>query len=173
MRLTIGLMFALSVIAITPGQAAEIKRLEDELMAPCCYTQTIREHMSEVAEQMREEVTEFVLEGRPEREILRYYKTRYGEAILAVPDGLAGQVVFAVPVAAFGFAMATLGWLRANRLRLDSMQRNGRQFAGVLQRNWATKRLVPCRIESSGAASHFGVAPYLHQRVVSDKRRYP
>lgn len=111
MRLMMGWMLALSVIPITPGQAAEIKRLEEELMAPCCYTQTIREHMSEVAEQMREEVTEFVLEGQPEREILRYYKTRYGEAILAVPDGLTGQVVFAVPVAAFGFAMATLGWM--------------------------------------------------------------
>jgi len=36
----------------TPDQAKTIAELEDKLMAPCCYSQTIRVHMSMEAERI-------------------------------------------------------------------------------------------------------------------------
>ncbi len=47
---------------------------------------------------MRSEVTEMVMEGKSEPEIISYYKTEYGESILAVPDGRTGTVAFAIPI---------------------------------------------------------------------------
>lgn len=102
MRLTIALLLALITLplaaqSITPQQNAKIKHLERKLMAPCCYTQTISEHMSREAEQMREEVTQMVLAGKSEQEIIDYYKAKYGDIILVVPDGNSGIVLFTAP----------------------------------------------------------------------------
>ena len=101
MHATIVLLLALSAIPLTPQQDAKIKRLEDKFMAPCCYSQSIREHMSLEAEQMREEVTAMVVSGKSEQEIINYYKAKYGETILVVPDGMAGRLTFGIPVAVF------------------------------------------------------------------------
>jgi len=101
--------------ALTPtqDQAKTIAKLEDRLMAPCCYSQTIRVHMSMEAEQMREEVTDMVLAGKSEQDIIKYYKAKYGETILVVPDGTAGQIAFAIPVtvalSAFGLLAFGIG----------------------------------------------------------------
>ena len=86
-------------------------------MAPCCYTQNIREHMSQEAAQMREEVTQMVLAGRSDREILNYYKAKYGETILVVPDGIAGGLTFGIPVAATLLATGILIGLAVYRTR--------------------------------------------------------
>ena len=80
-------------------------------MAPCCYSQTIRVHMSMEAEQMREEVTGMVLAGKSEQDIIKHYKAKYGETILVVPDGKAGQIAYGVPVivALSAFGLFTIG----------------------------------------------------------------
>jgi cytochrome c-type biogenesis protein CcmH len=93
---------------LTPQQATEVQRVEESLLAPCCYSQSIGRHMSEEAQQMRREVTEMVAAGRSEKEILEHYKALYGQRILIVPDGRAGKILFALPVAAF---MACSGML--------------------------------------------------------------
>jgi len=95
----------------TPDQARTIVKLEDKLMAPCCYSQTIRVHMSMEAEQMREEVTNMVLAGKSEDDIIKHYKAKYGETILVVPDGKAGQIAYGVPVivALSAFGLLTIG----------------------------------------------------------------
>ena len=87
-----------SALTPTADQARTIVKLEDKLMAPCCYSQTIRVHMSMEAEQMREEVTDMVLSGKSEQDIIKYYKAKYGETILVVPDGKAGQIAYGVPI---------------------------------------------------------------------------
>jgi len=70
-------------------------------MAPCCYTQTIRDHDSQVAEEMREEVKAMVLSGKSEQEIITYYRTKYGETILVAPDGLSGRLLTSTPILIF------------------------------------------------------------------------
>ncbi len=70
---------------------------------------TIREHQSEVAEQMREKVTQMVVAGKSEKEIIAYYKTKYGETILVTPDGAAGTIVVAVPAVALALGLFLVG----------------------------------------------------------------
>jgi len=125
----------------TPDQTRTIVKLEDKLMAPCCYSQTIRVHMSMEAEQMREEVTDMVLAGKSEQDIIKYYKAKYGETILVVPDGKAGQIAYGVPivVALSAFGLLTFGIGRAldrRPLRASTSQANlaGSASPEVLER---------------------------------------
>ena len=85
----------------TSQQGKKIKEIEGRIMAPCCYTQTIRDHESQVAEEMREEVTTMVASGKSEQEIITYYRTKYGETILVVPDGISGGLLTFTPVMIF------------------------------------------------------------------------
>ena len=89
-------------------QSNRIRRIEGKLMAPCCYSQTIDVHDSEIAQQMRGEVTAMVMAGKSEQEVLDYDKTEYGESILAIPDGAAGTLVFSLPAYATLFAVLAL-----------------------------------------------------------------
>jgi cytochrome c-type biogenesis protein CcmH len=90
-----------NITSLTTAQRAEIKKVEEKLLAPCCYSQSIARHPSDIAEQMRAEVAEMVAEGKGETEILNHYRALYGERIIAVPDGKTGQLLFALPVGAF------------------------------------------------------------------------
>jgi cytochrome c-type biogenesis protein CcmH len=83
--------------ALTPQQHAEIRRVEDRLLAPCCYSQSVAEHMSPVAEQMRQEITAMVAAGESEPAIIDHYKAMYGERILIIPSGETGRILFTLP----------------------------------------------------------------------------
>jgi len=84
---------------LTPRQTAEIRRVEDRLLSPCCYTQPVSQHMSDVAAQMRGEITAMVVAGQDEEEIVGHYKAQYGERILVIPDGKTGTALFEMPAA--------------------------------------------------------------------------
>ena len=90
------LLLATSV-SLTPQQNAEVMRLDDSLLAPCCYTQPISQHRSDAAEQMRQQIAEMVASGMTETEIIEHYRQQYGDRILVVPDGNTGQVLFVLP----------------------------------------------------------------------------
>lgn len=74
---------------------------------------------------MREEVTDMVLAGKTEQNIIRYYKAKYGETILVVPDGEAGQFAFGVPItvtlSAFGLLLFGIGRMLRGRTVHHSM----------------------------------------------------
>jgi cytochrome c-type biogenesis protein CcmH len=61
------------------------REILDNLIAPCCWTQPVSQHYSEVAEKIRKEVHEMVAAGKSRDEILASYVSRYGERILAAP----------------------------------------------------------------------------------------
>lgn len=65
--------------------AARTREIEDSLMAPCCWSQPVSEHDSEISHQIRTEVREMVAAGRSNQEILDIYVARYGERILVTP----------------------------------------------------------------------------------------
>jgi cytochrome c-type biogenesis protein CcmH len=76
--------------AASPGPedgeiAAKAREIEDQLIAPCCWTQTVSQHYSEVSEQIRKEVRAMVEAGKSRDEILDHYVAKYGERILAAP----------------------------------------------------------------------------------------
>ena len=97
MYFAVALLLASVVQPLTPAQSREVERIEHRLVAPCCYTQSIADHMSAEAEQMRKEVAEMAAAGIGEAEIVRHYRDLYGERILIVPDGVLGRVAFLVP----------------------------------------------------------------------------
>jgi len=114
------LLFALNLAPLTRSQIDEIRRLEHRLMAPCCYSQTIDVHMSQEAFDMRSEVEAMVAAGKSESEIVAYYKAKYGETILVVPDGAAGKVAFAVPVLAALIGTIFLSWFLRRGIPVNS-----------------------------------------------------
>jgi cytochrome c-type biogenesis protein CcmH len=67
------------------GAEARARALEAKLMAPCCFTQTIDQHESEAAQQMRAELRVWLAGGLSDQQILDRYVARYGARILAVP----------------------------------------------------------------------------------------
>jgi len=128
-----------SAAPLTSRQTAEVNRLEESLLAPCCYSQSIARHMSPEAEQMRHEVTEMVTSGRSENEILEHYKALYGERILIVPDGRTGKILFSLPVVAFLVCSGMLFWLLRKMLKAKA----GSHSAGEWKQgypNWAAIR---------------------------------
>jgi cytochrome c-type biogenesis protein CcmH/NrfF len=71
--------------SLTAEKAREIREIEDNLIAPCCWSQPVSQHYSEEAEQIRNGVSQMVAAGKSRDEILNYYVARYGERILATP----------------------------------------------------------------------------------------
>jgi len=83
---------------LTEAQRARAEALEHRLMAPCCWSETVAEHRSEIALEMRAEIEQMVAEGKSDREILDYYKAQYGMRILTEPEGGLFVVMNVVPV---------------------------------------------------------------------------
>jgi len=77
------------------------RRLQRELMAPCCYRESVDRHNSDVANRMKTEIHQLVLSGQSERQILDYYKSRYGAQILAEPEGSMWWFETLTPLVAF------------------------------------------------------------------------
>jgi cytochrome c-type biogenesis protein CcmH len=72
---------------LTGEQKLRASTLQKNLLAPCCWSETVATHRSEVALEMRAEINRLVAEGKSDREILDYYKQRYGMRILVEPEG--------------------------------------------------------------------------------------
>jgi cytochrome c-type biogenesis protein CcmH/NrfF len=94
--------------SLSTAQTAQIQKVEKRLLAPCCYTQSIAEHGSDIAVQMRGEVAEMVASGKSESEIVEHYRRIYGDRILIVPDGMTGIILFSLPVAIAAIACLVL-----------------------------------------------------------------
>jgi cytochrome c-type biogenesis protein CcmH/NrfF len=94
------LLAALPLLAladIPEQQRARIDRLENAVLAPCCYQEPVATHRSEIALKMRAEITEWVIQGKSDRQILDAYKKRYGAQILVEPEGALWWWVHIVP----------------------------------------------------------------------------
>jgi len=84
--LALSLLFAPPAPAGTPAeQQVRVRRIEDAVLAPCCYAEPVSTHQSEIAVKMRIEIAKWVAEGRTDREILDTYVRRYGARVLVDP----------------------------------------------------------------------------------------
>src|SRR5579871_205126 len=97
MTLVILLMLVTAPVSLTDAQSIHVQNVEKKLLAPCCYTQSIAEHGSDVAVRMRAEVTQMVADGKSEDEIIGHYRAVYGDRVLIIPDGFAGKILFTLP----------------------------------------------------------------------------
>lgn len=123
---TILVFVLMNPASLTNTQTEEIHKVEKSLLAPCCYTQSIAEHGSDIAVQMRNEVTEMVANGKPEEEIVNHYRNIYGDRILIVPDGLTGRILFTLPVAISVLASLVLFACLRRMLRPVTNQRDSK-----------------------------------------------
>jgi cytochrome c-type biogenesis protein CcmH len=98
------------------GRAREI---EEGLLAPCCWTQTLDFHESELARALRQEIAQRVARGEASQSIRDNLAARYGEAIIAVPSSSPLPAVAPVVVSILGL-MAIVVVLAARRWRSAS-----------------------------------------------------
>ena len=81
-----------------------VRDIEDNLIAPCCWSQPVSQHYSEAAEQIRTEVRAMVAQGMTRDEILDHYVAQYGERILATPRARGfNMLAYVLPWAALIF----------------------------------------------------------------------
>ncbi|MEK7407887.1 MAG: cytochrome c-type biogenesis protein CcmH [Acidobacteriota bacterium] len=120
--MTVSLLAAWLLLAssLTPEQQARLAKLENSLLAPCCYQERLATHTSDTAKAMRAELAQMVALGKPDREILDYYKQRYGVRVLIEPEEAQWWIMNVVPVAVALMALALVAhlvrkWLRASR----------------------------------------------------------
>ena len=66
-------------------QRARVERLEHAVLAPCCYTESVAIHQSEIAVKIRLEIAKWVAMGRSDREIIDSYVGLYGSKVLVDP----------------------------------------------------------------------------------------
>jgi cytochrome c-type biogenesis protein CcmH/NrfF len=69
----------------TDEQKARVERIEDAVLAPCCYTEPVSRHQSEVAVKMRLDIAKWVAAGKTDQEILEAYVRQYGTKVLVNP----------------------------------------------------------------------------------------
>lgn len=98
--------------AAVPGARA----LENRLIAPCCWNQTLDIHESEVATALRAEIERRLLSGEAAAAIEDDIVARYGERIRAMPKGreplhqLAAVLAAMTALAAGGLFFVVRGW---------------------------------------------------------------
>jgi cytochrome c-type biogenesis protein CcmH/NrfF len=79
-------LLPLSAFAETSDQQqARVERLEHAVLAPCCYTESVAVHQSEIAVKMRLEIAKWVAAGKSDQEILDTYSGLYGAKVLVDP----------------------------------------------------------------------------------------
>lgn len=105
------LLLLTPVFAADSSDPQRVRRLQDSLLAPCCWSETVSVHRSEVALEMRLEVEKFVAGGKSDREILDHYKGIHGARILIEPEGQARWWVYFIPTLAAIAGLGLVVWI--------------------------------------------------------------
>lgn len=100
------------------GYVPGAKALEGQIMAPCCWMQTIDIHQSDIAIKLRHEVRRRLRAGESAKSIKADLVRRYGKRILAVPPDspLKSVAVFmsmAMGLAGIGAVGLLVHWRRS------------------------------------------------------------
>ena len=99
--------------------SAAADRVARQVMAPCCFVNTVAEHDSPVSRRVRVEIVELLEGGASEQAVLDELVRRYGERILAAPrpSGF-GLLAWLTPGAGLlAAALLVWRWLRRHRRR--------------------------------------------------------
>jgi cytochrome c-type biogenesis protein CcmH/NrfF len=83
--LTLTLLPLLAFSQTSEQTQARVDRLEHAVLAPCCYTESVAIHQSEIALKIRMEIAKSVAAGKPDQEILDTYAGLYGSKVLVDP----------------------------------------------------------------------------------------
>jgi cytochrome c-type biogenesis protein CcmH len=102
----VALSFAAGPVA---SHEQDARRLEAELIAPCCWTQQVSVHSSPAADKVRADVRARLASGQTHQQILDAYVAEYGQAILVEPPARGSNLaLYVVPPIAFAATAALL-----------------------------------------------------------------
>lgn len=115
--LAVALLCAHAPAAFAETRAGRVARLQNAVLAPCCYSGPVATHQSEIAVKMRLEIERWVGEGRTDEDILGAYTRLYGAKVLVDPNTRPQPwSIFApwaaVAMAAIGVAALVWRWRR-------------------------------------------------------------
>jgi cytochrome c-type biogenesis protein CcmH len=118
-RIVLLMILALSAVTAAWAQTNRdrARALQEKLIAPCCWSESVAMHRSVVAAEMRAEIARMMQEGRTDREILDFYKARYGTRILMEPEGRLRLWAYTIPVVAVLFGLALVVWIIRRMVR--------------------------------------------------------
>jgi cytochrome c-type biogenesis protein CcmH len=97
-------LLATAARAALPAPAAqheaEAKRLEQQIVAPCCWRQQVSIHDSGIAQEIRQDIRTRLARGETSQHVLDAYVQQYGTAILVEPpaEGLSVMLYVLPPV---------------------------------------------------------------------------
>jgi len=90
---------------LTPEQSKRLYGLEHQFMSPCCYGEALYGHMSPTAQEMKTEIAQMIVGGQSDRQIVEFFKDKYGERILTEPEGTQWWVMNIVPFVLLGLGL--------------------------------------------------------------------
>jgi cytochrome c-type biogenesis protein CcmH len=105
------------------------RALQERLIAPCCWTQTLDAHESEVSTQLRAEIRARLSRGEAPAAIEDDLAARFGERIRAVPKGkdplrrVPVVVGLAMVASAIGLAFVLRRWTRRREVAPNESER--------------------------------------------------
>lgn len=119
MLVTIAVAVAFVASGCGTGQDAPSRHrheLEQRLLAPCCWRQSLADHDSPTATALRTEIDARIARGEPAASIEDDLVNRYGEKIRALPEGgdprwIVGATAASVAV----LSLVALGWFVRRR----------------------------------------------------------
>jgi cytochrome c-type biogenesis protein CcmH len=90
--------------------------IQERFVAPCCWNDSLADHRSPKALEMKKEIDAHVAQGKTEQQIVDHYVAQYGERILRVPRGARRTWLFVTPVLFLAAGGLSLSWfLRRQR----------------------------------------------------------
>jgi cytochrome c-type biogenesis protein CcmH len=98
---------------LSPEQRERAHRLENALLAPCCYSEPVARHNSSAAAEVRADIAAQIAAGKTDREILDSYIAQYGQRILVEPEGAKWWWMHVVPVVMVLAGLIFVIWLLA------------------------------------------------------------
>ena len=102
-------LILLPVAAHAQSLDDKARDIEGKLIAPCCWSQPISQHYSQVADEMRHQIRQMLRNGKSQQQILDYYVVQYGERILASPRASGFNVLaYALPYFTLGLGLLVL-----------------------------------------------------------------
>lgn len=108
--LFLALLTSLGGAETVDQRQARIEHLEHAVLAPCCYTESVAVHQSEIAVKMRLEIAKWVEIGKSDREILDTYVGLYGSKVLVDPRTIPAWWTPWVPGIVLAMGTVLLTW---------------------------------------------------------------
>jgi len=98
------------------------RRIEERFIAPCCWSENVAVHRSEVAAEMRTEIAKMLAEGKTEDQIVARFVAQYGERVLIVPRGPSAVWLAIIPWVALALGLLILAWFIRRRRAAEPAQ---------------------------------------------------